>query len=108
MNKFLSFSTEVRSRAFKDDETNFANFTQICVDTALGKPKQFGSVTEASENIVSVFHKALGTDSTTPRNEVRKAIRRNQSLLFDLIEDTVQSLLFTGWQNDPLDRTGVV
>ena len=98
MKKFTTFNATVKS-AFDNDENNFKAFSRLMVDTAMNK--QQVEKAEANAKIVEIFQNALGIDSETPHNEIRKAIRRNQSLVFDLIEETIQTLLVTGWQNDP-------
>ena len=96
--KFMNFAANVQS-VFNNDVNDFMAFSDLLTETALGTQKV--SKAEANAKIVEVFQGVLGLDKNSKPAEVRKAIRRNQALVFDIIEETVQSLLVTGWGNDP-------
>lgn len=98
MNKFMNFSANVQN-VFNNDANDFAAFSQLMIDTARGNQE----VTKEAANakIVEVFQNVLGIDKNSRPAEVRQAIRRNQSLVFDIIEETIQTLLVTDWGNDP-------
>lgn len=98
MNKFMNFAANVQT-VFNNDVNDFMAFSQLLTDVALGK--QAVSKEEANAKIVEVFQSVLGIDKNSRPADVRRAIRRNQALVFDIIEETVQSLLVTGWGNDP-------
>ena len=98
MNKFMNFSANVQS-VFNNDENDFMAFSQLLTDVALGK--QAVSKEEANAKIVEVFQGVLGIDKNSRPGDIRKALRRNQALVFDIIEETVQNLLVSGWGNDP-------
>ena len=98
MNKFMNFATNVQN-VFNNDANDFMAFSQLLTDVALGK--QEVSKEEANAKIVEVFQNVLGITKESRPGDVRKAIRRNQALVFDIIEETVQTLLVTGWGNDP-------
>lgn len=98
MNKFMNFAANVQN-VFNNDANDFMAFSQLLTDTALGK--QAVSKEEANAKIVEVFQNILGVDKNSRPGDVRKAIRRNQALVFDIIEETVQNLLVSGWGNDP-------
>lgn len=98
MNKFMNFAANVQT-VFNNDANDFMAFSQLLTDVALGK--QEVSKEEANKKIVEVFQGVLGITKESRAGDVRKAIRRNQSLIFDIIEETVQNLLVTGWGNDP-------
>nr|DAI35699.1 MAG TPA: capsid protein [Caudoviricetes sp.] len=101
MSKFVNFSEHVRN-TFDNNEAKFMSFSQLMMDVANGGELEGGiSGKEANAKIVAKFREAIGCDEKSSRVEVRRAIRRNQGLLFDLIEETLQNLLVTGWQNDP-------
>lgn len=95
MNKFLTFSAPVRAM-FEDDAANFAAFSQLMIDRANGT--QAVSADEADAKIREIFNGVLGIDKNSKPAEVRRAIRRNQALLFDIIEETLETMLMTGWQ----------
>ena len=98
MNKFMNFAANVQT-VFNNDVNDFMAFSQLLTDVALGK--QAVSKEEANAKIVEVFQGVLGIDKNSRPADVRKAIRRNQALVFDIIEETIQTLLVTGWGNDP-------
>lgn len=98
MSKFMRFSANVQN-VFNNDVNDFMAFSELLTDVARGTQKV--AKEEANKKIVDVFQSVLGLDKTSTPREVRKAIQRNQQLVFDIIEETVQSLLVTGWGNDP-------
>ena len=98
MNKFMNFAANVQA-VFNNDENDFAAFSNLMTETARGTQKV--SKEEANAKIVEVFQGILGVDKNSRPAEVRKAIRRNQALVFDIIEETIQTLLITDWGNDP-------
>ena len=98
MNKFMNFAANVQT-VFNNDVNDFMAFSSLLTDVALGK--QAVSKEEANAKIVEVFQSVLGIAKDSRPAEVRRAIRRNQALVFDIIEEAVQSLLVTGWGNDP-------
>ena len=100
MNKFVNFNAHVRS-VFEDSEEKFEAFTKLMLDTATGDLEDGITLKDASKKIVSKFNAMLGIDEKSTKAEIRKAIRKNQQLLFDLIEEVVPNLLRTGWQENP-------
>jgi len=101
MNKLMRFDANVRE-VFENEEAKLIAFNKLMVDVANGNELEGGlSVKEANDKIVSMFNQILGIDEHTSKADVRKAIRRNQQVLFDLIEEVVPNLLRTGWQDNP-------
>ena len=98
MNKFMNFAANVQN-VFNNDANDFMAFYQLLTDTARGT--QAVSKEEANAKIVEVFQNVLGIDKNSRPADVRRAVRRNQALVFDIIEETVQNLLVSGWGNDP-------
>ena len=96
--KFMNFAANVQN-VFNNDVNDFIAFSELLTETALGTQKV--SKAEANAKIVEVFQGVLGLDKDSKPAEVRRAIRRNQALVFDIIEESVQTLLVTGWSNDP-------
>jgi hypothetical protein len=94
----MRFSTEVKT-VFNNDVNDFVAFSELLTDVARGTQKV--TKEEANKKIVDVFQSVLGLDKNSTPREVRKAIQHNQQLVFDIIEETVQSLLVSGWGNDP-------
>lgn len=95
---FMNFAANVQS-VFNNDVNDFIAFSSLLTETAMGTQRV--TKAEANDKIVEVFRGVLGLTKDSKPAEVRKAIRRNQALVFDIIEETVQSLLVTGWGNDP-------
>lgn len=101
MANLINFDAHVRE-VFEHDENKFFGFNKMMMDVALDNELEGGlSAKEASDKIVSIFRKAIGVDERSTKADVRKAIRRNQQVLFDLIEEFVPNLLRTGWQDNP-------
>ena len=98
--KFFNFNTHVRN-VFEESEEKFAAFTKLMIDTATGDFEEGITPKEANKKIVAKFNAMLGLDEKSTKAEIRKSIRKNQQLLFDLIEEVVPNLLRTGWQENP-------
>ena len=100
MAKLMSFDSHVRE-VFENDEIKFANFSKLMIDTAFGQFEEGINAKEANKKIVAKFKKIIGVDENSTKADIRKAIRKNQQVLFDLIEEVVPNLLQTGWQDNP-------
>lgn len=98
MNKFMTFSANVQN-VFNNDVNDFAAFSQLMTDYAQGT--QQVSAKEANAKIVEVFQNVLGISKESKPKEIRQALRRNQNLVFDILEETLDNLMITGWANDP-------
>lgn len=100
MARLINFDSHVRE-VFENDESKFFAFNKLMLDTANNTLEEGISAKEASAKIVSMFRQAIGVDEKATRTEVRKAIRRNQQVLFDLIEEVVPNMLQSGWTDNP-------
>ena len=100
MAKFINFNAHVRE-VFESNEEKFNAFTKLMLDTASGDFEEGITLKDANKKIVAKFNAILGIDEKSTKAEIRKAIRRNQQVLFDLIEEVVPNLLRTGWQENP-------
>ena len=98
--KLMNFAANV-SEVFENDESKLFAFNKLMLDTAKGTFEEGVTAKEASAKIVSMFKEIIGVDEHASKAEVRKAIKRNQQVLFDLIEEVVPNLLQTGWQENP-------
>lgn len=98
--KLMNFAANVRE-VFENDENKLFAFNKLMLDTANGTFEEGVTAKEASAKIVSMFKEIIGVDEHASKAEVRKAIKRNQQVLFDLIEEVVPNLLQTGWQENP-------
>ena len=100
MAKLFNFAANVRE-VFENDESKLFAFNKLMQDVANNSLEDGISMKEANEKIVSMFNQILGLDEKSSKADVRKAIRRNQQVLFDLIEEVVPNLIRTGWQDNP-------
>lgn len=98
MSKFMNFSAKVQN-VFNNDANDFVAFSQLLTDTARGNNKV--SKEEANAKIIEVFQNVLGITKESRPADVRRALRRNQAVVFDIIEETVEDLLVSGWNSDP-------
>lgn len=83
-----------------ENAENIQTFSTLLVDTAQDGVKQY-TKEEANEVIRAKFHELLGTDANTKRKDLRKAIRKHKNEIFEIIEETVESLLVSGWGETP-------
>ena len=100
MARLINFDANVRE-VFENDESKMRAFYKLMQDVANNNLEDGITMKEANDKIVSMFNKVLGLDETSSKSDIRKAIRRNQNVLFDLIEEVVPNLLRTGWQENP-------
>lgn len=100
MAKLMNFNANVRD-VFDNDEAKFASFNQLMLDVANNNLEDGITIKEANAKITTMFKKIIGCDEKSTKAEIRKAIRKNQQVLFDLIEEVVPNLLQSGWQDNP-------
>ena len=100
MANLMNFDARVRE-VFENDSAKLFAFNKLMLDTYNGTLEADITVKEANEQIRSMFKKIIGVDETASKAQIRKAIQRNQQVLFDLIEEVVPNLLQTGWQENP-------
>lgn len=100
MARLMNFDANVRE-VFENDENKLFAFNKLMFDVANNSLEDGITMKEANDKIVSMFMSVIGVDEKSTKAEVRKAIRRNQQVLFDLIEEIVPNLLRTGWQDNP-------
>lgn len=100
MSKFFNFN-EVAKQAFDNDVQKFVSFNQLMMDVAHNSLDAGIDMKQANAKIAEKFRAMIGCNDQSSVKEIRNAIRRNQSLVYEIIEETVQNLLVTGWQKDP-------
>ena len=98
--KLMSFDARVRE-VFENNEEQLNAFKKLMLDTANANFEEGITVKEANKKIVEKFMSVIGCNASSTKAEIRKAIKRNQQVLFDLIEEVVPNLLQTGWQETP-------
>ena len=96
--KKLTFSNADIREVFADKDYN--EFSQLMYDTACGKQKDV-SKEDADSKIREVMFEILGVDEGCSRKELHKAIRRHKVDIFEVIEETVENLLVSGWGENP-------
>lgn len=102
MNKFMNFNETVKN-AFDNDSTNYMAFNKLLVDTYNDKLIDL-TKDEANAKIVEIFRKTIGCDETSSTAEIRKAIRRNQVQIYEILEEVIPDLLISGWNDNPFFR----
>lgn len=103
MAKLMNFDANVRE-VFDNDEAKFDAFNKLMLDTAHSDFEEGITAKEASEKITAKFKQIIGCDEHSTKAEIRKAIRKNKEVLFDLVEEVVPNLLHTGWSDNPFFR----
>lgn len=93
----INFSNAATEAVFANHD--YANFSQLMFDTAKGVEKV--SKEEANKKIREVMFEILGVDEKSTRKEIHKAIRRHKVDVFEVIEETVENLLVSGWGENP-------
>lgn len=93
----INFSTENLRNVFATKDFN--EFSQLMFDTGMGVPKVDKKV--ANDKIREVMFSILGVNQNSSRKELKKAIRRHGVEIFEVIEETVENLLVSGWGSNP-------
>lgn len=93
----INFSNAATEAVFANHD--YANFSQLMLDTAKGAERV--SKEEANKKIREVMFAVLGIDENSTRKEIHKAIRRHKVDVFEVIEETVENLLVSGWGENP-------
>lgn len=99
MNKFMQFDMNVKN-VFENDESNYDSFNKLMLDYSHDMLDGI-SAREANDKIVEIFRNIIGCDEKSTKAEIRRGIRRNQNLIFDLIEIVIDDALISGWQDNP-------
>lgn len=99
MAKFMQFDMNVKN-VFENDESNYDSFNKLMLDYSHDMLDGI-SAREANDKIVEIFRNIIGCDEKSTKAEIRRGIRRNQNLIFDLIEVVIDDALISGWQGNP-------
>lgn len=102
MAKFMQFDMNVKN-VFENDESNYDSFNKLMLDYSHDMLDGI-SAREANDKIVEIFRNIIGCDEKSTKAEIRRGIRRNQNLIFDLIEVVIDDALISGWQENPFFR----
>lgn len=99
MAKFMQFDMNVKN-VFENNESNYDSFNKLMLDYSHDMLDGI-SAREANDKIVEIFRNIIGCDEKSTKAEIRRGIRRNQNLIFDLIEVVIDDALISGWQENP-------
>ena len=77
----------------------YADFSQLMFDTGMGQEKV--SKEEANNKIREIMFQILGVDATSDAKTIRKAIRKPYIDVFEVIEETLENMLVSGWGQNP-------
>lgn len=103
MNKFYNFSQSTQN--VFGDETMYANFNKLLVDYAKGNLAV--SSKEANDKIVAKFREVLGVDENSSKSQIHKAMRRHQIDVYEILEETIEVALVSGWNSNPFFKEWV-
>lgn len=78
-------------------------FTKLMIDTGRGNIVKY-SVGEGSEAIRKHFFEILGVNEDATPKEMRRAMRTHKAEVFAIIEDVIDELLISGWNDNPFFR----
>lgn len=104
---FMDFSADVRE-TFESEES-FATFSQLLLDATnnnLGTYElEDGSVkemtmAEATEVIREKFRQVMGINKNATPKQIRNALRKYEPEVFEVLEETIENMLTTGWANN--------
>ena len=99
MSKFMNFAASTQE-AFDNNESNYINFSQLLADAARGVFQSGITAADANEMIKEKFRLIMGIDETASKKEIRRAINRHKNEIFEVIEDTVDNMLTSGWTDN--------
>lgn len=94
--KFNFSNNDVREIFTNND---YVQYSQLMVDTAKGQEQV--SKEDANKKIREIMFSVLGVDEDCDRKTLRKAIRKHKVDIFEVIEETVENLLVSGWGENP-------
>ena len=91
---------------FSQEDKTLGAFTSLLNTVGAGKvcyDKNMNtvSVDAANDSIRKVFYEVLEIEDGTKGKELRKAIRRHKVDVFEVIEETLQNMVETGWGTAP-------
>lgn len=103
MAKKLMFNeySDLTQEKFKDVK-DFKTFGKICVDTYKNKLQKY-SVAEANEVIRNKIKEVAGLPEQPTDVQIKRAFKKTsvREALFEILEETLDDTLITGWSNDP-------
>ena len=99
MNRFFNFSSEVKN-VFENSEEKYLGFSKLLSDYTKNVFESGITKADADKEITNTFKLLIGVDENASAKEIRRAIKRHKNEIFEVIEDTVEDLLTSGWQDN--------
>ena len=101
----LTFDNAIISSTF-DDEEQFEGFKSLMFEAGKNEFSESSmTLAKANKKIAEVFAEMTGLEAGKKysRTEIRRAIRRmsNDPVCFDLIEEVLDDIITTGWEENP-------
>ena len=98
----LQFNEYSDSLQEKFTEDKFAQFSKLCVDTARRNVEGL-TLASANQTINSTIREMCGLGENPTQKQIKKAFNKTavREAVFDIIQETIEDTLVTGWQNDP-------
>lgn len=102
----MYFSNADTRAVFDNGDCTFAAFNDLMSDVAKGKAifnKEGKEVSteDANKAIRKVMYQVLGLEEGTKGRELRRAIRKHKTDVFEVIENTIEDMLVSGWGANP-------
>lgn len=102
----MNFTNADTRAIFENGVCTFQAFNDLMVDVAKGKEifdaeGKTVSVDKVNGKIRKVMYDVLGIEEGTKGRELRRAIRRHKVDVFEVIENTVEEMLVSGWGANP-------
>lgn len=102
----MNFTNAATAAVFENGNCTFEAFSELMKDVANGK-KVFNSegaevsTEDANSKIREMMFQVLGIDETANKKEIRQAIRRHKVDVFEVLENTIEDMLVSGWGSNP-------
>ena len=93
----MVFSSEKVNEIFT--KYNYSDFSALMYETGMKSPRV--DVKQANDKIREIFRSVIGVNEKASRKELRKAIRRHKTEIFEITEEVLENLVSTGWQDNP-------
>ena len=95
----LKFTNECVNKVFTENDYDFNEYAQLMFETGMKTNRV--DTREANDKIREIMFSVLGVDEKCSKKELRRAIRRHKIDIFEIIEETVENLLVSGWGENP-------
>lgn len=84
------------------DEQKYMHFSKLCVDTVKNTLVKY-TIAQANQVILDKMREIAGLSDNPTAYEVKKAMKKNRvrEAIFEIIEETVEDTLVSGWQDTP-------